>query len=216
MLSADECDGKPGVFHPRKRVNRQTKLQLVFDPKARREFLTGFHKRKLQRQKRAQEELKQQLKEERKRLKHEARESFKKLVVSHRPVPEVENLVSENYELENHSVNILELSASDLAEKNNWIGMNKVQYENEKSEQSDEKEDEQKDELPGMELKTKKDVKRIIKRQATKQVQKSKAFKLKNKLERQRNKKESLKKKKKRIQSQSKSKKGRKHGKKRK
>lgn len=46
--------------------------------------------------------------------------------MSHRPVPEVENLVSENYELENHSVNILELSASDLAEKNNWIGMNKV------------------------------------------------------------------------------------------
>lgn len=56
----------------------------------------------------------------------QARESFKKLVVSQRPVPEVENLVSESYELENHSVSILELSASDLAEKNNWIGMNKV------------------------------------------------------------------------------------------
>jgi len=36
MFSADDCDGKPGVFHPRKRVNRQTKLHLVFDPKARR------------------------------------------------------------------------------------------------------------------------------------------------------------------------------------
>lgn len=91
-----------------------------------------------------------------------------------------------------------------------------VQYENEKNEKSDEKEYEQKDELPGMELKTRKDVKRIIKRQATKQVQQSKAFKLKNKLERQKNKKESLKKKKKRIKSQPKSKKGRKHGKKRK
>lgn len=91
-----------------------------------------------------------------------------------------------------------------------------VQYENEKSEPTDEKEGEQKDELPGMELKTRKDVKKIIKRQATKQVQRSKAFKLKNKLERQKNKKESLKKKKKRIKSQSKSKKGRKHGQKRK
>jgi ribosomal RNA-processing protein 17 len=90
-----------------------------------------------------------------------------------------------------------------------------VQYENEKSEQSDKKE-EQKDELPGMELKTRKDVKKIIKRQATKQVQKSKAFKLKNKLERQKNKKESLKKKKRQIKAQSKSKKGGKHGKKRK
>jgi hypothetical protein len=38
-----------------------------------REFLTGFHKRKLQRKKRAQEELKQQLNEERKRLKQEVR-----------------------------------------------------------------------------------------------------------------------------------------------
>jgi hypothetical protein len=56
----------------------------------------------------------------------QARESFKKLVVSHRPVPELENLISQNYELENHSVSILELSASDLAEKNNWIGINKV------------------------------------------------------------------------------------------
>jgi hypothetical protein len=36
-----------------------------------REFLTGFHKRKLQRKKIAQEQLKQQLKEERKRLKQE-------------------------------------------------------------------------------------------------------------------------------------------------
>jgi ribosomal RNA-processing protein 17 len=91
-----------------------------------------------------------------------------------------------------------------------------VQYEDEKSDHRDAKEDPQKDELPGMELKTRKDVKKIIKKQATKQVQKSKAFKLKNKLERQKNKKESLKKKKKRIKTQSNSKKGRKHGKKKK
>lgn len=216
MEAVDESHCNPRAFHPRKRVNRKTKLQLLFDEKARREYLTGFHKRKLQRKKIAQEQLKQQLKEERKRLKQEARESFKKLVVSHRPVPELENLISENYELENHSVSITELSSSDLAEKNNWIGINKVQYENEKSEHSDEEEGPQKDELPGMELKTKKDVKKIIKKQATKQVQKSKAFKLKNKLERQKNKKESLRKKKKHIKTQSKTRKGRKKAKKRK
>jgi hypothetical protein len=34
--------------------------------------------------------------------------------------------MSENYELENHSVSITELSTSDLAEKNNWIGTSKV------------------------------------------------------------------------------------------
>jgi hypothetical protein len=37
----------------------------------------------------------------------------------------LENLISENYELEDHSVSIKELSTSDLAEKN-WIGINKV------------------------------------------------------------------------------------------
>jgi hypothetical protein len=46
--------------------------------------------------------------------------------VSHHPVPELENLISKNYELETHSVSIKELSVSDLAEKNNWIGINKV------------------------------------------------------------------------------------------
>ena len=56
----------------------------------------------------------------------QARESYKKLVVSHRPIPELEHIISQNYELENHSVNITELSTSDLAEKNNWIGFNKV------------------------------------------------------------------------------------------
>lgn len=162
-----------------------------------REFLTGFHKRKLQRKKKAQEEFEQQLKEERKRLQLEARESYKKLVVSHRPIPELENLASKKYELENHSVNITELSASDLAEKNLWIGTSKVIYEDESSENNDQK-DTQKDELTRLKLKTPKDVKKILKKNAKKQVQKSKTFKLKNKLERQKNKKESLKKKKKR------------------
>ena len=69
-----------------------------------------------------------------------------------------------------------------------------------------------------MDLKTRKDVKRIVKKEATKQVKKSKVFKMKNKLERQKNKKEALKKRNKCIKLQSKSKrKGKKkHGNKRK
>jgi hypothetical protein len=31
-----ECDHKPSLFHPRKRVNRKTKCQLLFDENARR------------------------------------------------------------------------------------------------------------------------------------------------------------------------------------
>jgi hypothetical protein len=36
MEELSECDGKPRVFHPRKHVNRKTKLQLLFDEKARK------------------------------------------------------------------------------------------------------------------------------------------------------------------------------------
>lgn len=95
------------------------------------------------------------------------------------------------------------------------IDLLQVEYEDEETDHTDAKEDPQKDELPGMELKTRRDVMKIVKKQATKQVQKSKAFKLKNKLERQNNKKESRKKKK-WIQTQSNSRKGRKRGNKRK
>ncbi|XP_067006129.1 nucleolar protein 12 [Anabrus simplex] len=194
------------------------KFAIVFDPQARREFLSGFHKRKLQRKKKAHEELKQQLKDERKRLKQEARESYKKLIVSHRPVPELEHLFTEKYELENHSVSIMELSASELAKKNNWIGENKVQYEQEDDddEEEDRESDEEKEgnEVPGMVLKTPRDVKKVLKKQATKQVQKSKAFQMKNKLEQRKNKKKSLKVKKLRMKVQSnckRSKQGKKH-----
>lgn len=43
-----------------------------------------------------------------------------------------------------------------------------------------------------IELKTAKDIKRVIKKQATKQVKKSKVFQLKNKVEKQKNRKKSL------------------------
>nr|CAD7594394.1 unnamed protein product [Timema genevievae] len=173
-----------------------------------REFLTGFHKRKVQRQKKAKEELDHQLREERKRLKQETRESYKKLVVSHRPIPELEEFEAKEYDLETHTVSILEVSAADLAQKNNWIGVNKVQYEEVKVENDDRDDEEEKGTVPGMEFRTEKDVRRVIKKQATKLVQNSKAFQTKNKLERQKNKKKSMKQKNQRIKLQSKNKKG--------
>lgn len=63
------------------------------------------------------------------------------------------------------------------------------------------------DELPGMELKTKKDIKKVVKQQATKQVQKSKAFQIKNKMEQLKMKKKALRLKKQRLKTRNKSKK---------
>ncbi|CAH0564281.1 unnamed protein product [Brassicogethes aeneus] len=191
---------------PKKQKNRFNKVNLVFDEIKRKEFLTGFHKRKLQRKKYAKDKLEKELKEERKRLKAEAKESYKKLVVSHRPIPELENLLQEEYEDDEVTVKIVELSTNDIAKKNNWIGANQPKYESSEEEEEIEENSKDVEEVPGMELKKKpklkekvekrkfdseKQIKKELKKQATKNVQKSKAFQMKNKLERQKQKKKS-------------------------
>lgn len=190
-----------------------------------RDFLTGFHKRKLQRKKKAQEELKQQLQDERKRLKAEAKESYKKLVVSHRPIPELEHLLKDEYEDEDVNVTVVELSTNEIASSNNCIGPNQVKYESD--EEAEVKEEIDEEYIPGMELKqrvttkeikqekknfgSQKDVKKALKKQATKNVQKSKVFQLKNKIEQQKQRKKSLQQKKERLKFRSKKMKGKKH-----
>ncbi|KAK1341592.1 hypothetical protein QTO34_018007 [Cnephaeus nilssonii] len=51
--------------------NRRPRLVLSFDEEKRREYLTGFHKRKVERKKAAIEEIKQRLKKEQKKLREE-------------------------------------------------------------------------------------------------------------------------------------------------
>ncbi|KAK3929319.1 Nucleolar protein 12 [Frankliniella fusca] len=222
-----------GTSKKRKRGQKKRKINLVFDPQARREFLTGFHKRKVERKAKFQENLKQMLKDERKRIKADAKESYKKMVVSHRSVPEVEHLLEEEHDLGTHSVEIKELSTNELAEQNNWIGANQMKYDvkEEASEDEDDKgnESDQSDSqlIPGMglkandkktisvsketkssELKSAKDIKRVIKLQATKQVKKSKVYQLKNKIEKMKQKKKSLQQKKRNAKVKESGKKG--------
>ena len=45
-------------------VNKATKTSIVFDPSARKDFLTGFRRRKQERRKKAAEKMDRQLKEE--------------------------------------------------------------------------------------------------------------------------------------------------------
>ncbi|XP_072397511.1 nucleolar protein 12 [Diabrotica undecimpunctata] len=210
----------------RKPKNRQNKIHLVFDENKRKEFLTGFHKRKLQRKKEAKEKFEKDLKEERKRIKAEAKESYKKLVQSHKPIPELEDLLSEKYEDDDVTVKVLELSTNDIANQNNWIGANQPRY-TESDDDVNESEDETKsdNEIPGMELKSKpvlskkkqqvvkkfeseKDVRKMLKKQATKNVKKSKVFQMKNKMERQKQKKKSMQLKKERLKVREKKGKG--------
>lgn len=183
-------------------------LLLTF--KIFRDFLTGFHRRKLQRKKEAQEKFDKQLKEERKRIKREGIESYKKLVVSHRTIPELENLLSEQYEDDEVTVKITELSTNEIAKQNNWIGHNQPKYETDEDSKGDDEESEE-ELVPGMELnikenkhlpkekvesadkfKSHKDVKKVLRKEATKKVKKSKIFQRKNKVEQVKQRKKAL------------------------
>ena len=57
---------------PPKRRKIEPVAELTFDPEARQEYLTGFHKRKLQRIKHAQETAQKQEREEKVRARKEA------------------------------------------------------------------------------------------------------------------------------------------------
>ncbi|XP_024218400.1 nucleolar protein 12 isoform X2 [Halyomorpha halys] len=150
-----------------------------------REFLTGFHKRKVQRRKAAEEEFKEKLKEEKKRIKLESREYHKKLVRTYKPIPVLEEQLAKEYKVDNATVSVLELDADLLAETNFLIGNNRVKYEPTNDDKENAPDDnEEIEELPGMELKTKKEVDREVKLKALKEVKKSKIFKQKDKMER--------------------------------
>uniref|UniRef100_A0A0C9SD13 Nucleolar protein 12 n=1 Tax=Amblyomma americanum TaxID=6943 RepID=A0A0C9SD13_AMBAM len=94
------------------------KIHLVFDERERREFLTGFQKRKKERQKKAQEKIMQEAKEEKRRLKAEKREIMQRLL-GDKPVPgsgadkeDEEEPVT--YDLPDHTVTVTSLESSDL------------------------------------------------------------------------------------------------------
>lgn len=57
---------------------------------------------------------------------YQAKEAFKKLTNSHPFVPEPLDMVTEEYSLKNHTVQICDLSTDEIAKCNNWIGTNQV------------------------------------------------------------------------------------------
>lgn len=136
------------------------KVEIVFDPTKRQEFLTGFHKRKVHRKKMANNQIKRKLKEEVRRIRNEAKDNVKKLYHSYKPIPELtaeDREEEQEYDTENVTVKVVELSTMDLAKENNWIGENRGAV---RGEDGDEEEDDSSSEdgetaldtIPGMEL----------------------------------------------------------------
>ncbi|XP_012880281.1 PREDICTED: nucleolar protein 12 isoform X1 [Dipodomys ordii] len=104
--------------------DRRPRLVLSFDEEKRREFLTGFHKRKVERKKAAIEEIKQRLKQEQKKLREERHQEYLKMLAEREEAleeaDELERLVtakteSVQYDHPNHTVTVTTISDLDLS-----------------------------------------------------------------------------------------------------
>ncbi|KAH3867777.1 nucleolar protein 12-like isoform X2 [Dreissena polymorpha] len=106
-------------FNKKKRLprkNRKTKSILVFDESARKEYLTGFKKRKDVRRKKAQEQVEKMIKEDRKLLKQKTKEFEQVKTRYQQPAIDLEELVDKHVtELPEHTVTVTDISEIDLA-----------------------------------------------------------------------------------------------------
>ncbi|KAM6293335.1 nucleolar protein 12 [Porphyrio hochstetteri] len=103
---------------------REGRLVVTFDEQRRREYLTGFHKRKVERRKAALEEIKRKLKEEQRKMKEERHQEYLKMLSEREEAldeaDELEHLVtsrteSVNIDHPNHIVTVTTISDLDLS-----------------------------------------------------------------------------------------------------
>ncbi|CAG8527811.1 658_t:CDS:2 [Paraglomus brasilianum] len=83
----------------RKRKSQQVK-EIVFDEQARREYLTGFHKRKLEQRKKATEAAKLRAKKQKAEAKKASRENLRKQ--SKDRIAQIETILSKRKEEDKH------------------------------------------------------------------------------------------------------------------
>lgn len=95
--------------------SKKTKTQVVFDETKRRDFLTGFRKRKNERRKKAAEKHERNLKAEIKLAREKAREDVMKAdSASHRVVPEIQHLLEQTHPTDVHTVGSHTVSVTHL------------------------------------------------------------------------------------------------------
>ncbi|XP_012681306.1 nucleolar protein 12 [Clupea harengus] len=102
---------------------REPKRIVMFDDKNREEYLTGFHKRKIERRKAAVEEIKQKMKEEQKRVREERHKEYLRMLIERKEAldeaDELEDVItgtteSQQYDHPNHTVTVTTISDLDL------------------------------------------------------------------------------------------------------
>ncbi|XP_062127451.1 nucleolar protein 12 [Drosophila sulfurigaster albostrigata] len=206
---------------------KKKKVEVVFDPQKRKEFLTGFRKRKNERRSRAKAELDRNLKEEHKRIRQEVKDGFKHLKKSFEPLRELtaedkaEGTEKAAYEDDEVQVKIVELSTNDLAAQRNMLGANIADDSEEEEAQADSDDDDklQTNRIPGMDfdvnatrkrkaadkdeeepsekaakgsahdadIKSKKELDKLMKTKTLKKIKKSKLFKMKERMDNKNN-----------------------------
>ncbi|KAK7113475.1 nucleolar protein 12-like [Littorina saxatilis] len=101
------------ILRKKRPQNRKTKRVVIFDEDARKEYLTGFHKRKNERRKKAKVENEKKLKDARLAIKQQVRDMIRKSD-AHR-IPELEHLIDSTvYDLPEHTVTVTDVSEIDL------------------------------------------------------------------------------------------------------
>ncbi|XP_035254783.1 nucleolar protein 12 [Anguilla anguilla] len=104
--------------------NKATKCIVTFNETDRQEYLTGFHKRKVERRKAAVVEIKNKLKEETKRVREERHKEYMKMLKERKEAleeaDELEDLItgtseSTQYDHPNHTVTVTTISDLDLS-----------------------------------------------------------------------------------------------------
>ncbi|XP_035695522.1 nucleolar protein 12-like [Branchiostoma floridae] len=115
----------------RRGKNKKTKVALVFDEDARREYLTGFKKRKDARRKRAKEEFDNRVKNEMKRIKAKKKQWLEERMVHIPKVPDLDDLETEQKVIEHpgHTVTVTTIADLDLTDRGGrGLGTNKIDY----------------------------------------------------------------------------------------
>ncbi|XP_053112713.1 nucleolar protein 12 [Hemicordylus capensis] len=116
--------GRNKKRQPREGGGSASRRVLTFDEDSRREYLTGFHKRKVERRKVAVEEIKRKLKEEQKKMKEERHKEYMKMLKEREEAleeaDELDHLVtsqteSVSYDHPNHTVTVTTISDLDLS-----------------------------------------------------------------------------------------------------
>jgi len=184
---------------PRKAINKSTKKTIVFDEKKRKDFLTGFRKRKDERRKKWNEKVERDLKKEIKKIKEETKTKMEKSKgsKSNKICPEIAHLINTDQanttvqQIDNASVTVTTFDSLEEAAAP-W----RKDTTEEVEESEEEEEEEEVEEVPGMSLKPSKNEtetetekvvigtkeRKALNRAAIKKLQESKAFKTKEKL----------------------------------